>query len=71
MGEKVNAEKYGGILTGTVGSLVPFAEYTYRWFDPISGEYTAEGTFKASAIGTWFAGTRPADTDYVLLIQKA
>ncbi|MBR5427464.1 MAG: DUF4038 domain-containing protein [Clostridia bacterium] len=71
VGEKVNAEKYGGILTGTVGSLVPFAEYTYRWFDPISGEYTAEGTFKASAIGTWFAGTRPADTDYVLLIQKA
>ena len=26
--------------------------------------------FKASALGTWFAGTRPADTDYVLLIRK-
>lgn len=70
VGEKINTEKYGGIMTGTVGSLKPFAEYTYKWFDPINGEYTAEGSFKASALGTWFAGTRPADTDYVLLIQK-
>ena len=70
VGEKVNTKKNGGILTGTVGSLVPFAEYTYRWFDPISGEYADEGMFRASALGTWFAGTRPADTDYVLLIQK-
>ena len=71
MGEKINTEKYGGIMTGTVGSLVPFAEYTYKWFDPITGEYTGEGTFRASGFGTWFAGLRPADTDYVLLIQKA
>ena len=70
VGERINTEKNGGILTGTVGSLVPFAEYTYKWFDPITGEYTAEGTFKASSLGTWFAGTRPADTDYVLLIRK-
>ena len=33
-------------------------------------EYTEEGTFRASAIGTWFAGVRPDDTDYVLLIRK-
>ncbi len=71
VGEKVNTEKYGGVMTGTVGSLRPFGEYTYRWFDPISGEYTAEGTFRASVLGTWFAGERPDDTDYVLLIQKA
>ena len=58
-------------MTGTVGSLVPFAEYTYQWFDPISGEYTDEGSFTASGIGTWFAGVRPDDTDYVLLIRKA
>ena len=70
VGERPNAKKYGGILSGTVGSLKPRAEYTYRWFDPISGEYVSEGTFTASAFGTWFAGTRPADTDYVLLIQK-
>ena len=71
VGEKVNTEKYGGIMTGTVGSLKPFAEYNYKWFDPITGEYTAAGTFKASAFGTWFAGLRPADTDYVLLIQQS
>ena len=71
VGERVNTEKHGGVMTGTVGSLKPFAEYTYKWFDPITGEYTAQGTFKASALGTWFAGTRPDDTDYVLLIQKA
>ncbi len=71
VGEKINTEKYGGIMTGTVGSLTPFAEYTYQWFNPITGEYGEEGTFKASVIGTWFAGLRPADTDYVLLIKKA
>ena len=70
VGERINTEKYGGILTGTVGSLRPFAEYTYQWFDPIAGKTVEEGAFKASAFGTWFAGTRPADTDYVLLIQK-
>ncbi|MCR5042200.1 MAG: glycoside hydrolase family 140 protein [Clostridia bacterium] len=69
--ERLNTEKNGGVMTGTVGSLVPGAEYTYRWFDPVNGEYTEEGAFKASALGTWFAGLRPDDTDYVLLIQKA
>ena len=69
--ERLNTEKNGGILTGTVGSLKPFAEYSYKWFDPITGEYTAEGTFKASAFGTWYAGLRPDDTDYVLLIRKS
>ena len=71
VGERINTEKYGGVMTGTVGSLVPFADYTYQWFDPISGEYLQQGTFRASAIGTWFAGVRPTQTDMVLLIQKA
>lgn len=69
--ERVNTEKYGGVMTGTVGCLKPNAEYTYRWFDPINGEYVEEGTFRASGVGTWFAGLRPDDTDMVLLIQKA
>ncbi len=68
--ERVNTKDYGGIATGTVGSLVPFAEYSYRWFNPVTGEYTDEGTFRASLFGTWFAGLRPDDTDYVLLIRK-
>ncbi len=70
VGETANTKNNGGVLTGTVGSLTPFAEYAYRWFDPISGEYIAEGTFRASALGTWFAGTRPAATDMALLIEK-
>ena len=69
--ERPNAKKDGGVLTGTVGSLVPFAKYNYQWFDPIHGTTVDSGTFRASAIGTWFAGTRPDDTDMVLLIQKA
>lgn len=68
--ETANTEKNGGILTGTVGSLKPFGEYSYRWFDPVSGEYVGEGTFTASFLGTWFAGVRPAATDMVLLIRK-
>ncbi|MCR5523626.1 MAG: DUF4038 domain-containing protein [Clostridia bacterium] len=68
--EKVNTKENGGIMTGTVGSLVPLAQYSYRWFNPITGEFTEEGTFRASILGTWFAGLRPDDTDYVLLIQK-
>ena len=69
--ERINAKGYGGILTGTVGSLKPFAEYTYQWYDPINGKYVAEGSFRASALGTWFAGARPGQTDMVLHIQKA
>ena len=65
-----NAKKDAGVLTGTVGSLVPFAKCTYQWFDPISGETTEDGTFRASVAGTWFAGTRPDDTDMVLLFQS-
>ena len=69
--ERTNTKNNGGIMTGTVGSLVPFASYTYKWFDPIHGEFVEEGTFRASAVGTWFAGLRPDDSDYVLLIQKS
>ena len=71
IGERPNAKGNGGIKTGTVGSLVPFAAYSYSWFNPVTGEYTDEGTFRASLFGTWFAGLRPDDTDYVLLIRKA
>ena len=68
--ERSNTERYGGVATGTVGSLTPFGQYSYRWFDPITGEYIAEGTFKASGLGTWFAGIRPAGTDLALWIIK-
>ena len=71
VGETVNTKNYGGVMTGTVGCLKPLAEYTYTWFDPINGENIAEGTFRSSVLGTWFAGVRPAATDMVLLISRS
>ena len=65
-----NTKNGGGYLTGTVGSLIPFAQYTYQWYDPINGKFIDSGTFRASALGTWFAGLRPDDTDLTLLIRK-
>ncbi|MBR5112699.1 MAG: DUF4038 domain-containing protein, partial [Clostridia bacterium] len=70
VGENPNSKGNGGLLTGTVGSLVPLAQYTYQWFDPINGEYIDGGEFKASLFGTWFAPLRPDDTDMVLYISK-
>lgn len=69
--ERINTKKYGGVLTGTVGMLKAHENYNYRWFDPIKGEFTEEGVFTASGIGTWFAGARPTNHDMVLLIRKA
>ena len=68
--QRSNTKNGGGYLTGTVGSLLPFAEYTYQWFDPINGKFIEEGTFRASPLGTWFPGLRPYDTDMTLLIRK-
>ena len=62
--------KNGGIKTGTVGGLTPGAKYTYRWFDPINGEFSEEYTFFASAYGTYYIGKKPAATDMTILIKK-
>ena len=70
VGQKPNS-KMGGQKTGTVGNLVPGAEYTYRWFDPINGEFSEEYTFTASSYGTYYIGNKPAATDMTLLITKA
>lgn len=68
--EKVNSI-FAGKKTGTVGNLVPDAEYTYQWFDPINGEYSEEFSFTASSFGTYYIGNKPAATDMALLIKKA
>lgn len=73
--DKTVAEKansiFAGKKTGTVGNLVPDAEYTYQWFDPINGEFSEEYSFTASSFGTYFIGNKPAATDMALLIKKA
>lgn len=70
VGQKPNS-KIGGQKTGTVGNLVPGAEYTYKWFDSINGEFSEEYTFTASSYGTYYIGNKPAATDMTLLITKA
>lgn len=67
--QKANTKYYGGIKTGTVGSLIPEAEYTYQWFDPITGEYSEEYKFTATRLGTHYIGEKPKSTDFVLLIR--
>ena len=67
--EKNNTTEYGGIKTGTVGSLVPDGKYTYQWFSPVTGEYFEAHEFTASRLGTYYLGVRPDDTDMVLKIS--
>lgn len=71
--DKTVAEKansiFAGKKTGTVGNLVPDAEYKYQWFDPITGEYSEEYEFTATRLGTHYIGEKPKSTDFVLLIR--
>ncbi len=67
--EKSNTKYYGGIKTGTVGNLIPEGEYTYKWFSPVTGEYSDEYSFTATKFGTYYIGEKPAATDMVLLIE--
>lgn len=68
--QKVNTKSYGGVLTGTIGNLIPGEEYRYVWYNPVTGEYSEEGTFTASCLGTYYIGERqmngePVDCDMV------
>ena len=67
--EKANVKGYGGIKTGTVGSLTPGGEYTYQWFNPVTGEYSEEYEFTATRQGTYYLGSRPDDTDMAVVIR--
>lgn len=67
--QNVNTKYYGGIKTGTVGSLVPGAQYTYQWFNPVTGEFSEENEFTATRAGTHYMGQKPYASDMVLLIR--
>ncbi|MBR3835949.1 MAG: DUF4038 domain-containing protein [Clostridia bacterium] len=69
--QKANTILYGGIKTGTIGSLVPKEKYTYQWFDPISGEYSEEYEFTSTAFGTYYLGDKPQATDMAVVIRSA
>ncbi len=69
--QNANTKFYGGFKTGTVGSLVPNAKYTYQWFDPVKGEYSETQEFTASRLGTFYIGEKPQATDMALVIRTA
>jgi len=58
VGEKPNSNELGGSLTGKIGSLEPSTEYKYKWFNPITGEFSEEQTFISSPFGTYKIGER-------------
>ena len=68
--ERTNTTARGGRAAGTVGHLVPREIYRYQWFDPVNGVYGPEGTFRASALGTWSIGGKPSATDWALRISR-
>lgn len=67
--ENVNTRGCGGVKTGTVGSLTPKGTYTYRWFNPVTGEYSEEYEFTATRMGTYYLGSKPEDTDMAVIIR--
>ncbi len=67
--ENTNTKYYGGVKTGTVGSLTPNGTYSYQWFNPVTGEYYEENEFTATKIGTYYLGARPDDTDMAVVIK--
>ncbi len=67
--QNANSKYYGGIKTGTVGNLVPNKNYTYQWFDPITGNYSEEYEFTSTEFGTYYIGDRPQSTDMVVHIR--
>lgn len=68
--EKPNSKNRAATSTGTVGNLERNQTYNYKWFNPITGEYTREGSFVSSTVGTWYVGQKTG-TDMVLYIEKA
>lgn len=59
--QKINSTQRGGFSTGTVGNLTPDSAYRYKWFNPITGEYSEEYTFTSSSLGTYYIGPKQWD----------
>lgn len=69
IGAKPNSNSLEGKLTGRIGSLEPNTEYHCKWFNPVTGEYSEEGTFTSTALGTYSIGTKAAQ-DTVFYMYK-
>lgn len=71
----INTTEEAGYKTGTVKGLEPGGEYRFRWFSPVTGEYSEEGTFTASILGTYKIGNKTmngkdVNTDMVFYIYR-
>ncbi len=53
-----NTSEAGGRSTGTIGNLSPNTTYKYKWFNPITGQFSAEGSFTSSSSGTYNIGNK-------------
>ncbi len=58
VGEKPNANEFGGRMTGRIGCLEPSTVYKYKWFNPQTGEFSAEQEFTSTPFGTYSIGER-------------
>ncbi|MCQ2484674.1 MAG: DUF4038 domain-containing protein [Clostridia bacterium] len=75
VGEKPNANEFGGRMTGRIGCLEPSTVYRYKWFNPQTGEFSEEQQFTSTAFGTYSIGERmwngqPVDCDMVFYMYK-
>ena len=75
VGQKPNSNKFSGYLTGKIGSLEPSTVYKYKWFNPITGEFSEEQEFISSPFGTYSIGQKmwngqPVDCDMVFYMYK-
>jgi hypothetical protein len=69
IGEVPNSDN--GTATGKIYNLSRNTTYKYKWFNPLDGTYSAEGTVSTSSYSTTLTlPTKPASTDYVLYLYK-
>lgn len=75
IGEHPNSNEFGGTLTGKIGCLEPSTEYKYKWFNPLTGEFSPECTFVSTPFGTYNIGKKMwngqvTQTDMVFYMYK-
>lgn len=73
--ENNNTSDYGGVSTGIIGNLEPDTAYRYKWFNPITGEFSEEFGFVSSDSGTYELGNKiwngkVCGTDLVFYLYK-
>ncbi|MCQ2479059.1 MAG: DUF4038 domain-containing protein [Clostridia bacterium] len=69
VGQKPNGNDFTGRLTGRIGSLEPSTVYHYKWFNPLTGEYSQESTFTSTPFGTYEIGQKQS-CDMVFYMYK-